>query len=91
MIPRKKIIFLPNIPINKDIGINVKATVINWADKGIVAYSVLGARITPTKPVWIMLIPVLVIDKPCAIASVKTFFLAKSNFNASLVITIFQF
>ena len=82
-IPKKKIIFLPNFPINNDIGIRVNATVMNWKERGIVAYSGLGAKITPTNPVWIIFIPVLVIDNPWAIASVNTFFFANSNFDFS--------
>ena len=66
-------------------GIKVKATVINWKDRGIVAYSGLGASIIPTKPVWIILMPVLVMDRPWATAKVKTFFFAKSNFLNSFV------
>ena len=91
--PIRNIGLLPNLPINSEIGIRVKATVINWNDNGIVAYSGLGANRIPTKPVWIILIPVLVIESPWAIAKVKTFFFAKSNllnsfFNWSQVIVL---
>ena len=62
--PIRNIGLLPSLPINKDTGIRVNAIVKNCKDKGIVAKDGCVARIVPTNPVFIMLIFVVVTERP---------------------------
>ena len=61
-------------------GIRVMAIVRNCINNGSVAYDWLVANIDPTKPVLIMLILVVVIDKHYAIERTKIFFFSCSNY-----------
>ena len=82
--PTKNIGLLPILPINSETGIRVIAMVKNCSDNGRVAYDGSFANIDPTKPVLIILIFVVVIDKPCAIERTKIFLLSISNYLLSL-------
>ena len=84
MAPIRNIGLLPILPIIKETGINVIAIVRNWSESGIVAKEGLEARIAPTKPVLIILILVVVTDKPCATERTKIFFFSCSNYLLSL-------
>ena len=55
------------------------AIVRNCSDNGRVALDGSVASIDPTKPVLIMLIFVVVIDKPCATDRIKIFFFSYFN------------
>lgn len=78
--PIKNIGLLPILPINNETGIKVMAIVRNCSDNGRVAKDGSVANIDPTKPVLIILIFVVVIDKPCATERTKIFFFSCSNY-----------
>ena len=82
--PIKNIGLLPNLPINKETGIKVRAMVRNWSDKGIVAKAEFVDKIVPTKPVFIILILVVVIDKPWAMDRINVFLFSNCNYLLSL-------
>ena len=82
--PNRNIGLLPNLPIKRETGIKLSAIVRNWIDKGKVAKAELADKLVPTNPVFIILILVVVIDKPWAIESINVFLLFNSNYLLSL-------